>query len=76
MVIQFTVVPFRLSIAPKDFTKLQKAVASSFVEQVLNALFYLHDWLLTLLSRLEAELAVQPARDMAESMSFTFSIPK
>lgn len=70
VVLQSVVMPFRMSIAPRVFTKLTKKVAPELSVRGVDVLMYLDDWLLIAPSRAEALTIIETTIQVTEDIGF------
>ena len=76
LVLQSTVMPFGLNIAPRVFTKLTKVVASLLARHGVSSLMYLDDWLLQASSRERVLRDLEVTLRVCRAMGFRFNLPK
>ena len=75
-VFQFRVLPFGLNIAPRVFTKLTRVVAARLVDEGVNVLMYLDDWVIQAPTKELCSKATALTITLAEDMGFAFNLPK
>ena len=68
--------PFGLNIAPRVFTKITRTVAVLLVDEGVQVLMYLDDWLVQGMSEEEARTATATTLSVCRDLGFRFNIPK
>ncbi|KAG6932923.1 hypothetical protein G0U57_020331 [Chelydra serpentina] len=73
---QFTVLPVKLSMAPRVFTKCMAVMAASLCRQQIQVFPYFDDWLIWGRSRDQVQSHVQLARNMFDQLGLLLSVAK